>query len=510
MNCKTTLITSLFFCTLSSTASADYVLPQTRIGDALGNLWAQEACGTLNLVRGGFVSGLEALTARSQQTLPISDAQIPAMCEQFPNAVHLKIAQRPLVISRNNGDAGSACDQQLVSDIVDYNSGAPAWAKALQLVYGGKNGEGSEEACSDPQRRELIENWGKIWANACDGGDCEKLRFAFRPGDENPTSLVFRQLVGISAFCNGNHFQDNDPLRSDCNLAFDVDFCDPRKGSSLGVVQAVHLADFYDSFNGGEPTQQPNRRQCTFGNWAFALSSELNDELFDGTCPDDSEPFAGFLCLYPRDCNNHFGCVNTLDNTSVLNPFMDGRAYNLLRSYNRSEPHAPVDLVDDSGAPIAQLTTLNLNGECATEVDELGENTSRQIGCLVSRIKCSMGLASNAQLSFRTVQKDAQVGCGEIMAERESNRAVAISTTLPDDAGYPLIESFHFSADGVPPNASNNALDCDAILDPEEQKACRCVFDQSITLDAMGLGAKLAEQGLDLVPGGPKASRCVQ
>lgn len=507
------------FLSLSAVAPTprDYVAAKGPFGTMVKYLLDRNPeCGFYNVITSGFPASLDLAAAGNQQTIPLSQANIPEMCAKYPNAVHVNVAQRPLIVTRYQGDSDESCEPQLVADLPDYNSNAPRWAEALQLIYGGENGEGSVEACTSERRKSLVQNWASLWEDSCATGECEGLRFAFRPGDNATATMVFQQLVGISKFCNGNHFQDNDPIRTDCFDADDLDFCDRRKNYTLGLVQAVYLDNYrqeYDPNHYHQPESPgcPHRNKCNFGDWDFSFQSYLNDELFDGNCADGEPPTAGYLCLYPMDSAHQFGCINNLDNPSPLNALMDGRDYNLLRA--TTEPSDPFEITDGAGNQILQLATIYLNANCISETDDLGLNTSRQIGCLVDQVQCAIGFGTKGILSHRSVENWVDrflpswlvpFHCQLLDIERVTNTAAGVGAKSYGDTSYPLVEKFYMSSgQRVPSNAAQTALDCDSVLDSRERKACHCFFD-----DGDSLTGQIEYVGLTPTPGGPTVSRC--
>jgi hypothetical protein len=55
----------------------------------------------------------------------------------------------------------------------------------------------STRDCTDSCRVELVENWGKVFQNACAGGNCTKLQHAFRRDDNSSASEAFRELLSV-------------------------------------------------------------------------------------------------------------------------------------------------------------------------------------------------------------------------------------------------------------------------------------------------------------------------
>lgn len=504
MSLKTTALASLSTLLVPASAfAADYLGPADGLGKIVAELLSRESCGNLNYLPSSPDAGIDAIADGSQQTLPLSDLSRSELCERYPNSVHVQLAQQAVVVARNNrGPTRLVSDEPSTLDNCDLrmdpdDPGTFSWADDLQLLYGGLFGKGTADACSHRRRRELIENWHYLWEDYCPDGECTKLRFAFRPSDDAAATRIFKKILDIRAFCNGNHFEDNDPIGTDCSDAEDVDFCDPRKRMTLGVVQAVHLDDF-DAIT---------PRKCDQGTFSFEFASELFDELFGGRCPDGAPYFAGFLCLYPVDCEGKIGCTSDLGNVSPLDPTMDGRVYNLLRSQPEN-PGMPFSLNSPSGEPLAQLSTIHFNGHCSSARSIHGSGWKATIGCLVSQISCSIGFGTESQIPKNFTLFREWDYCSDRTEIEMKSAIVSMGEKGPEHPDYPLVERYHLSSGrGVPPNATNTALDCDSIQNAEEEKLCRCIFEND----------EVAEEwddllrGADLMspPGGSSVVRCI-
>lgn len=489
-------ITSILSLAIAGQAQAafDYVGSDT-VEPVIKELLASGSCGDITYKGEGSGAGEAAVLAGTQQTAPMSSSLDQAdVCANFPNAVQAAIGVDKLIVTRNNGDESSTCDTQFVTDIAGYDPAkGPAWGEALQLVYGGKDGLGTQAACEDDLRKNLVENWGNLWADGCADGECSALRFAFRRGDSSGTTKVFKKILGITDFCNGDQFQDNDPLRTDCFDAGDVDFCDTSKGDTLGVLQAVYL----------EGVPLAGRKRCEFGKWDFTFASELSDELFGGNCPDDSPQVAGFLCLYPQDCDGNYGCTNWYDNASPLNSLGDGRAYNLLRSKpDAAEEPFPIK-DEDTGETLAQLPAIFFNGNCSGGVDQGGTSSTRQIGCLVNQVSCSIGYGGKTQIAAEVnVGDDGQ--CGAVTTAQ--NTVTELNGVDFNQSGYPLSRKLYIATTEVP--VSGNGLDCNAITNADEKALCECIFNGTAGNNA--LADAVINAKFEPIPGGSEIVACGQ
>lgn len=371
-------------------------------------------------------------------------------CQAQPEARQIIIAKdrMPLLVNSNNGL--NTCDLILTDNVAGYQSDVPGWAEALQLVYGGVDGRGTRSACAAPQRANLIKNWSRLWKNNCEDSKCEALRFAFRRGDNSSMSKVLKSLLGVKAFCNGAQNEDLDPIRSDCSNADDVDWC---PDGTLGVVQAVELSLDLPVYP---------RMGCAEGNYEFGFNSSGD------ACPDGTELFAGFLCSYPRNCLNRFGCINSAVNGSPLNPFMDGRVYNELQL---DEELAPLEIPSE-----ASPSFVYFNGRCTAGND--GRRTDAQLGCLVHQVACSMAVTSARNIAVPITEVSAGPACGQ---ERLAPSRAAVVNDAPinlQGPGYPLSRPVYFSTLNLP--VEGNEFDCDAIENAEERKFCGCVFNKNL------------------------------
>lgn len=490
-------ITSLLSLAIAGQAQAafDYVGSDT-VEPVIKELVASGSCGSITYKGEGSGAGQAAVLAGTQQTAPMSSSlDADDVCANFPNAVQAAIGVDKLIVTRNNGDANSTCDTQFVSDVAGYDPAkGPAWGEALQLVYGGKDGAGTSAACSDDLRKNLVENWGSLWANGCADGDCDALRFAFRRGDSSGTTKVFKKILGISEFCNGDQFEDNDPLRTDCFDATDVDYCDSDKGDTLGVLQAVFL----------EGIPLAGRKRCKFGNWDFTFAHDFTDEVFDGNCPDGEPQVAGFLCLYPQDCSNTPGCTNWYDNPSPLNALMDGRIYNSLRS-KQDAPEEAFELTNDAGETLAQMPAIYFNGDCGGGAAQGGTSSTKQIGCLVNQVSCTIGYGGKTQIEAEITTSDVEGDqCGK--TTEAQNTVTELNGVDFNQSGYPLSRKLYIATTQVP--VSGNGLDCNAITNADEKALCECIFNGAA--GASALADAVTNAKFEPIPGGSEIVACGQ
>lgn len=390
-------------------------------------------------------------------------------CNLYPNARQAVVAgdRMPIIINNNNRGA-ARCDSRFISDVPGYSSSVPAWAEVLQLIYGGRNGDGTQAACSASARANLVNNWSSLWVDGCTGGSkCDKLRFAFRQGDENPATLVLKKLLDVKAFCNGAQNEDKDPLRTTCKSSSDIDWC--PNGLDLGVVQAIQL----------DPVRVYPRLACVQGNFDFGFAP-----VGETVCPDGTAPFASLFCSYPRDCEDRFGCINSFGNSSTFNFFMDGRDYNkyaLDRSLNK------IQIPED-----ASYSFIYMNGNCTG--GRTGSRTDAQIGCLVNQTACSMSLATGRSVRAPVTINEEGSQCGTEVAStnqvagikgvpaRGGDEATAIDY-INAGPGYPLYRPIFYTTLRLP--TVDGKFDCSQSPNAQERLFCECVFNKSLLDNAL-------------------------
>lgn len=449
-------------------------------------------CGDGDCLAQGSVLGEVALTEGRQQTAPMNTPFRQGFCDKNFSNAQIAIGTDQTLVLNNNGDRDrrALCDTSMVADLPFYTSDIPAWGEALQLIYGGDQGRGDEAACLHFRRLKLINNWHQIWTDPCTTGECTKLRMAFRPEDRSGTTRFFKKLLGIQAFCNGAQHEDKDPLRTDCAdtvVSGGIDYC---PDGNLGVVQAIDLPTKKHSFTRMTP--------CAAGNFQLKLAPFGVTECLDGP-----EPFGGFLCMYPRDCDDQPGCVNSSLNTSPHNPFMDGRAYNLLHidstlapfrlPYPDSENHDPErdDLTTKTSYSHAPLY---LNGKCSQS------NAIERIACLTANIDCSIGFGSSAMLKATETKNSFGEACNT--STPVVHTSILLDGQAPGSASYPIPRNnLYYSTLGIP--VYNGVPDCTSIVNAGEKALCQCIFDEPSILNNA-----LSSSGFEPIPGGPKMVRC--
>lgn len=413
------------------------------------------ACDDFRYVGASDRESVQRMRAKNQQTTLLAEPMKEIGCT--PDSYQLEIGSLRYGVVANSGESSARCEPRLREDIPGYRSSVPDWAKVLQLVYGGTQGLGGD-ACADDERRELIENWDSLWSSSCTQGDCERLRFAFYPNDE--TLGFFKKLIGVNEFCNGPGAEDNDPIRTDCSNAQDVDWC-PNK--DLGVVQPIAV----DTELASEPWLP-----CEFGRFDFSFVPDVNDTGDD--CPDNTARFAGFLCLYPRDCRGGRRCVNTLANNSPFAPFEDGRVFN---QYRFSDSDATYVNYKDLNM---SASSMHFNQRC--QVEGARGSAAKKIACLVHEVACSMGVGSGKSLTAPEIGLTETFACGRSVSNWTF--PAQVDRKIIDSEQYPWTQPLYLVSDSIQPSwnahsrkAPNSSSGCENVDDPQEQSLCRCLLE---------------------------------
>lgn len=389
-------------------------------------------------------------------------------CAQNPNARQIIIAGDRMPVLINSGNE-KICDLKLTRDVPNYSSSVPRWAEALQLVYGGANGAGDRAACLDSNRANLVNNWPRLWEDACPNGNCPKLRFAFRQGDDDLNMKVFKRIIGVQNFCNGAQNEDNDPLRTDCSKALDVDWC---PDGTLGVVQAIALSRSLPVYP---------RVGCVRGQFKFTLqvAGEVN-------CVDGTSPFAGFLCPFPVNCRGEFGCINSYRNGPYSNPFMDGREYNKLMI----DKNLKRITIPENASP----SFIYFNGKCTG--GNTGTRSEDQVGCLVNQVKCSITVATPNATVVPVTNLEVGEKCTKEFKTPSRMGAVNGYPFAKQGSGYPMTRPVYYGTLNIP--VVNDQFDCSKVNDPDERLFCQCVFDKPF-LDgriSVGINESVAQNKL--------------
>lgn len=379
----------------------------------------------------GDATAVPAIPAQNQQIAPQSRFLKSSECGSTGQSMVLGLDAIGVWGSGAGGPSG--CRTLRHAGAVgglNFNS----WRDALRLLYSGQGPIAQTDACVEAapattpatagpisrcdsaDRRALIANWNVLFDDSgCSNGSCSSgLRHAFRRDDLSGTTDTFLSLLGLPGipsgaynstnrpFCNGNEFEDLDPVRTTCSPQEDVCQTIPyanrtapasnpsSSGGDLGVVLAVTMpSDTTKQYGPG----------CGFGKFAYA-PMPFSAALETQRCPDGNGRQGG-KCRWPQDVNNKFNCLAVQSTRPPIRTFtnMDGRSYNLLPR----DPDTGTLLINPpSGTPdtrwmsagayrIHQKTVMT-NAPSGTHACTESDATL-QIGCTVQADPCSIGYA---------------------------------------------------------------------------------------------------------------------
>ncbi len=331
------------------------------------------------------------------------------------------------------------------------------WRDVIRLVYTGcRNTEGAcanlnnrIERCNSDVRKEVVANWANLFEGvACpqSGGCPNGLIHAFRRDDSSGTTGVFLELLQVAAnvaanltsraalintvppsivaipnnlaFCDGGQveglipthigpasaqfpsgeplYTNGDPIRINC-LA-DDDLCGPD--GKLGLVRAIRSSD--QVVGNAYPNHQCRR--------SFEYKQFINTAL--PVCPDRTTPSAGRcrLPFYQAGAFKTFNCLTSArqaDSKAVAGT--DGRVYNyLMREQDGTVAFQAArlpwtaswrqDMAKLDNSALAQGKVFPASDFVCIQAD-----ATRNIGCLTSVAKCTIGFAGR-ESAFNNVQ----------------------------------------------------------------------------------------------------------
>lgn len=417
-------------------AQTQQISPMSRFLDAT-------ACGrTGTLANGqGYATALDALGVLADDTedTTCDTLRFQGFLEVLPEANGNGTLECPNCVDGPDGDG--------VNDHYAFTE----WQQVLRIIYAGRHNtinanacandppgspSGETASCNSDVRFTLANNFASLFETGCSDAECTQLKHAFRRDDISGTTdsfLALLSLPGISSnpFCNGNEFQDNDPIRRPCdgngqstggenvcrrtNLSRDSSNATPTT-PDWGAVTAANAPTTSGRGDLGlvipivTPTnaadQFTNNNTCAAlgfgGQFRYApmpLSLlPANQQL----CPNGTQrAFNG--CLWPVDANGNFGCVNPATNRPVgVTGFannMDGRVYNL--TPRRADGTIPT-VQRRQGNTLVNRPMLNvgfyrihqrtIQANASGSTCQLPDSTE-QIGCLVHASPCSLGFA---------------------------------------------------------------------------------------------------------------------
>jgi hypothetical protein len=293
-------------------------------------------------------------------------------------------------VSDLNGTPDLQCpgcegDTYVFEDLVDV------WA----LMYGGLHHDGTVDCDSDvrwtvagqghpdagyetPNSTDPTSYW-EYFFETCSDEPCGSHQHLWRPPDTADVTLSFMELTSIDSFCNGTHYEENDPVRRECY----GDINDPEKENvcspdfTLGLVLPVMVP----------PPYEANHNVCEFG--AGHAWGQVSVAL-QPQCEDGGPSIFG-LCLLPKDSDGNLGCINNSGNPSLFTPpWADTRAVNrVLRTFDgkivRNEEGMEVV---NAYFRMHEAHTATPGASLCREAD-----TASQIDCLIQASACSTSFA---------------------------------------------------------------------------------------------------------------------
>lgn len=351
----------------------------------LANLLREGECGRIDypIFADGSAEGEKALCEGKQIVAPMIRRFDAAICNtacksRVTGASQALMIDSAVVVVRNNGANDATCDTAITTG---DDASATSAVNLLKIIYAGVDGSGSQAACNDPVRLNLVNNWGKIWNNDCASGSCSELHHAFRRADIADVTQRFNLLAGITGFCNGKEGEDKDPVRRSCRS--EETFC--GADGTLGLVLPIVI----DAKTGAAADEIHNSKSCAIQSFASAAAKlEFNAQgLPVFVCPygtvDDPRDIAG-NCLYPVDAEGKFGCLAAsgfFNLPIVADSNFDARAYN--RVARRKDGRA---INPSNGEGLFYRLVSGCNE---------GLNVTSQIGCMVNSNDCSVGMADS-------------------------------------------------------------------------------------------------------------------
>jgi ABC-type phosphate transport system substrate-binding protein len=117
--------------------------------------------------------------------------------------------------------------------------------------------------CNDACRVEVVENWGKLFQNACSGGDCTKLQHAFRRDENSGTTDAFRDLLNVRDLAAAPPIADGNTGFPFCNeyepAAGDVaPACPPAlAGTGVPGSPGFPARPYFELFQDSDPIRRP-------------------------------------------------------------------------------------------------------------------------------------------------------------------------------------------------------------------------------------------------------------
>lgn len=356
--------------------------------------------GSLTYAGTGSGNGEAALVAATQQIAPMSrplKCSVTAANPSFKmNVVALDAVA--IIESRREGtlgSPGSAVDATPVTDPtlktclgVKFSTGAPF--DRIRAVFSGGDGtsataDGSAAQCQTTFRKSILGNWQNFTSSTC-AKSGNPIRHAFRRDDKSGTTDTFKNVVGVSNFCNGaatgaipgaGQNLDSDPIRrTGCRTTDPAPYNREQVCSSAGdngVVLPITVPATSPYPGAGAPPDTDADRIARHDNGEF---HRMHQSLTVATQPSPVTP-----CRRP-DSTDQIGCLVAVNPYSIGFAGLEattitGATYlkvgNVVPRTNTIQPlQTTSSLTPPAGAyPISRRLTVNdLNGNAAVTGDE--------------------------------------------------------------------------------------------------------------------------------------------
>jgi hypothetical protein len=450
---------------LSASASAQLLGSDTMfemINDPVSGILAN-CPGAAGLTYGGTGSGAGETAMRNdaQEVSPMSRFLNPAAantCRTAQSGCFLTSLDALSILSNaNNTDGlpgtGGVCDTLNYGKTLPSGYVVDDWRTALRLVYGGNatqvinyNACAVDAAprilagkdCAGAVRAELINNWGNLFQNNCNDGDCTQLKHAFRRDDVSGSTDVFLEALALppiasTPFCNGTEIQDLDPVRRTCDgngrNQFDGEQVCARDGT-LGVVLPLVIPQaaqdpYLTTLSGPAVSRDGPGADCVTAWEAAEIAPLCSTSALGGTFQRIANPpgittcpvgaVVGGTCLWPKKTGSAsgqgFSCTVGKNNLPASITGQDARAWNL---FPRRENGNPITYVRGTSNRIMSSAYYRLHmtsqlaagdrpavvvGTTTRTQGCMFADSTEQIGCLVEASPCSIGYAGNSAAS---------------------------------------------------------------------------------------------------------------
>lgn len=434
------------------------------LAQAIGIVTNDQGCGDVEYFGTGSDSGEQAACRGSQDLVPMSRVFSAWVCDSdgcpssdagtTPSGV--AIAGDAITLVRNSGTSDKNRCVNLRGEAMT----------TLRILYSG-DGTGSPTSCDSQERRDLVSRFSALFEDCDQTSDCELgMTNAYRRGDTSGTTSVFKDLVGISGFCNGDEVSDEDPIRRPCSASDRVCGAD----GTLGIVLPV----FIDETTQFTMEEVNNDIPCGISKFGYARPPFLTRT----NCPYGPEGNTiGGVCAYPVDNQGRYGCkarggFTSRPGLASADPNFDPRVYNLTpRSFS-----GQIIPVSNSGAAFYRAAQ---DPDKEAGCFHGNPSSTKQIGCLTRHVDCSVGWAGRSNDAVFSQNLETKVASSRLNA------------TAINDSAYPLvrkmylnsISGFSRSSLGGASSPQNRFLNCVQSEQEHESLGGRTILQEAVRLN---------------------------